>query len=113
MERIITVKRFLTFVLNFGHTGIEISNSLVKFLDHNNIELNGCHSQSYDSAINSSDKYRGMQALIKNKNDFADFDLCCGHSLNLVGKTAANSCLALFDSLILYKIFTYFLLQLP
>jgi len=56
--------------------------------------LNDCRGQSYDNAANMSGKYQGMQALIKNKNEFAEFVPCCGHSLNLVGKTAANSCVA-------------------
>ena len=35
-----------------------------------------------------------MQALIKEKNPLAEFVPYCGHSLNLVGKAAANTCSA-------------------
>ncbi|XP_022163131.1 zinc finger MYM-type protein 1-like [Myzus persicae] len=94
MEEITPVERFLTFVPNCGHTGIEMANTLITFLDYHKIELNDCRGQSYDNAANMSGKYQGMQALIKNKNEFAEFVPCCGHSLNLVGKTAANSCVA-------------------
>jgi len=94
MEKMNPVERFLTFVPNCGHTGIEMANTLITFLDHHEIELIDCRGQSYDNAANMSGKYQGMQALIKNKNEFAEFVPCCGHSLNLVGKTAANSCIA-------------------
>lgn len=39
-----------------------------------------------------SGKYKGIQALILEKNKLSVFVPCCGHSLNLVGKAAANSC---------------------
>jgi hypothetical protein len=37
-------------------------------------------------------KYNGTQALILKKNNLSVFLPCCGHSLNLVSKAAANSC---------------------
>lgn len=94
MEGIIPVERFLIFVPNCGHTGIEMANTLITFLDHHKIELNDCRGRSYDNAANISDKYQGMQALFKNKNELVEFIPCCGHSLNIVVKTAANSCVA-------------------
>jgi hypothetical protein len=39
-----------------------------------------------------SGKYSGMQAVLTERNSLAVFVPCCGLSLNLVGKTAANSC---------------------
>ncbi|KAL4084913.1 hypothetical protein QTP88_027781 [Uroleucon formosanum] len=60
------VERFLTFVPNCNHTGIKMANTFITFLDHHKIELNDCR----------------------------EFIPCCGHSLNLVGKTVANSCVA-------------------
>ena len=41
-----------------------------------------------------SGKYCGMQALIKEQNDLCIYVPCCAHSLNLVGKAAANTCSA-------------------
>jgi len=41
-----------------------------------------------------SGKYNGLQALILRKNPHALWVPCAGHSLNLVGKTAAESCTA-------------------
>lgn len=94
MEEIITVERFLTFVPSCGHTGIEIANTLIEFLDHHKIELNDCRGHLYNNAANMSGKYYGMQALVKNKSDFAEFVPCCSHPLNLVGKIRANLCVA-------------------
>ncbi|XP_043483555.1 uncharacterized protein LOC122512016 [Leptopilina heterotoma] len=53
-----------------------------------------CRSQSFDNAANMSGKYKGLQALIKVENPLAEHLPCFAHSLNLVGKSAANTCLA-------------------
>jgi len=72
-----------------------------------------CRGQSYDNTANMSGKYQGMQALIKSKNEFAEFVPCCGHSLNLVGNIAANSCVAAIGFFDFTQNLTYSLLQLP
>ncbi|KAI6658912.1 hypothetical protein LOD99_10905 [Oopsacas minuta] len=41
-----------------------------------------------------SGKYNGMQALIHEKNKFAEFIPCCAHSLNLIGQSAVECCSA-------------------
>ncbi|XP_050063061.1 zinc finger MYM-type protein 1-like [Aphis gossypii] len=92
MENLIPVERFLTFLPNSGHTGKAIAETLIHFLNEYNIDIKDCRGQSYDNAANMSGKYNGMQAFIKRVNGYAIFVPCCGHSLNLVGKTAANSC---------------------
>ncbi|KAE9521909.1 hypothetical protein AGLY_017716 [Aphis glycines] len=92
MENLIPVERFLTFLPNSGHTGKAITETLIHFLNENKIDIKDCRGQSYDNAANMSGKYNGMQAFIKRVNGYAIFVPCCGHSLNLVGKTAANSC---------------------
>ena len=94
MEGPLPKERFLTFMDNQGHTGVAMANALLEFLESHNIDIKDCRGQSYDNAANMSGKYRGMQALIKEKNPLSEFVPCCGHSLNLVGKTAANTCSA-------------------
>ena len=94
MEGPLPRERFLTFMDNQGHTGVAMANALLEFLESHNIHIKDCRGQSYDNAANMSGKYRGMQALIKEKNPLSEFVPCCGHSLNLVGKTAANTCSA-------------------
>ncbi|KAG7171643.1 hypothetical protein Hamer_G014783 [Homarus americanus] len=49
--------------------------------------------QSYDNAANMSGIYTGLQARIKAMNPLAYYVPCAGHSLNLVGTSAASSCL--------------------
>lgn len=85
-------ERFLTFLPNCGHTGEATAKALLQFLDDHQIDILNCRGQSYDNAANMSGKYKGMQALILQKNYLSSFVPCCGHSLNLVGKAAANSC---------------------
>ena len=69
-----------------------MANTLIEFLNTHEIYIGDCRDQSYDIAANMSGKYKGMQALILGKNHLSVFVPCCGHSLNLVGKAAANSC---------------------
>lgn len=94
LEDINPTKRFLTFIPNCGHIGNDMAETLIQFLKPHDININDYRGQSYDKAANMSGKYNGMQAKIKNQNGFADFISCCGHSLNLVRKSATNSCLA-------------------
>ena len=114
MEGCAPKERFLTFISNCVHTGAEIANTLIKFLNTHEIDIGDCRGQSYDNAANMSGKYKEMQALILEKNHLSVFVPCCGNSLNLVGKAAANSCAgALFTFSISYKTCTYFSLRLP
>jgi len=92
MERSKPKERFLTFLPNCGHTGEAIANALLKFLGDHQIDIMDCRGQSYDNAANMCVKYRGMQALILEKKHLLAFIPCCGYSLNLVGKAAANYC---------------------
>ncbi|XP_071970354.1 zinc finger protein 862-like [Engystomops pustulosus] len=85
-------ERFLTFLPNCGHTGSAIANGLLTFLEQHKVEIRDCRGQAYDNAANMCGKYKGMQAFIKEKNKLAELIPCCGHSLNLVGKAAANAC---------------------
>ncbi|CAH0563685.1 unnamed protein product [Brassicogethes aeneus] len=56
-----------------------------------------------------SSKCKGMQALILEENPLSVFVPCCGHSLNLVGKAAANACTSavqFFD--FVHNLYTFF-----
>ncbi|XP_046597644.1 zinc finger MYM-type protein 1-like [Neodiprion lecontei] len=92
MEGSMPEERFLTFLPNCDHSGKATANALLTFLGDHQIDIMDCRGQSYDNAANMSGKYKGMQALILEKNHLSAFVPCCGHSLNLVGKAAANSC---------------------
>lgn len=86
------VERFLTFVPLLNHTGKGIADLVLSFLESKNISISDCRGQSYDNASNMSGKYKGTQAYIRTKCEFADFVPCMAHSLNLVGVCAAECC---------------------
>jgi hypothetical protein len=86
------VERFLTFLDNTGHKGSEMADALVSFLQSIDLDISNCRGQSYDNASNMSGKYIGMQTLIRQKSPNAVFVPCSGHSLNLVGQAAVDSC---------------------
>ena len=57
------------------------------------LDFNKCRGQSYDNAANMAGRYNGMHQKILERNEFAKFIPCAGHSLNLVGHSAVNCCL--------------------
>ncbi|XP_043483534.1 uncharacterized protein LOC122511996 [Leptopilina heterotoma] len=109
VENLNPVERFLTFIPNCGHTGKDMAQALLEFLSKQSLNIMDCRSQSFDNAANMSGKYKGMQALIKVENPLAEHLPCFAHSLNLVGKSAANTCLAavLFFSFV-QELFVFF-----
>ncbi|GFS70787.1 zinc finger MYM-type protein 1 [Trichonephila clavipes] len=67
-----------------SHTGLCLFNSLQEFLETNGLLLDNCRGQSFDNAANMSGQYNGVQALLKEKDKFANDGSCAAHSLNLV-----------------------------
>ena len=54
-------------------------------------------------------RYNGMQQKILERNEFAKFILCAGHSLNLVGRSAVDCCLDAVNCFgIINEIYTFF-----
>ncbi|XP_050061579.1 uncharacterized protein LOC126551671 [Aphis gossypii] len=86
IEKDTPVERFLVFMPNQGHKAQDIG-------------------QSYDNASAMSGKYNGLQSKILKNNKLASWIPCATHSLNLVGKAAAECCTAAVE-------FFYFLEQL-
>ena len=77
-----------------GHSGREQAESLLEFLKTHGVDIADCRGQSYDNASNMSGKYNGMQAIIRQHSEMAHYVPCAAHSLNLVGQSAADCCLA-------------------
>ena len=86
------IERFIKFVPNVGHKGIEIANAILSTLEEANINIMDCRGQSYDNASNMSGAYNGVQAKIKKICRPAEYIPCSAHSLNLVGICAAEIC---------------------
>ena len=78
----------------FGHTGEEMTNIVLSFLEKNDIAINDCRGQSYDNSANISGKYNEVQALIGERCPYADYVPCTAHSLSLVGTCTAACCSA-------------------
>ena len=86
------VERFIKFWDMDSRNAEHLEDKLLTFLNKNGIDIENCRDQSYNNASNMSGRYNGLQARIKQLNEFADFVPCFAHSLNLVGKCAAECC---------------------
>lgn len=87
------IERFLQFVPIHGHGAEHLEKVVLNFLQENNISISDCRGQSYDNASNMAGQYSGLQKRINDKSELALFIPCAGHSLNLVGNSAAGCCL--------------------
>ena len=66
------MERFVKFIPTRGHTGHQLADLLFEFIEDNGISLKDLRGQSYDNASNMSGKYKGMQAIIKERNHQAE-----------------------------------------
>ena len=88
------IERFVTFLDMQGHSGRELAESLLEFLKTHGVDIADCRGQSHDNASSMSGTYNGMQAIIRQHCEMAHYVPCAAHSLNLVGQSAADCCLA-------------------
>lgn len=65
-------------------TGKAFESGIVNILERHQLDINKCRGQGYDGAANLSGKYRGLQALIKERVPTAVYVHCAAHNLNLV-----------------------------
>ena len=87
------VERFVKFIEIHGHGAEYLASTVLDTLRDNEISIMDCRGQTYDNASNMAGKYTGLQQRIKDINPLAEFIPCAGHSLNLVGSCAAESCI--------------------
>lgn len=52
---------FLEFLANTGHKGKEMETEVVEYFETKKINIMDCRGQSYDTAKNMSEKYKGLQ----------------------------------------------------
>ena len=86
------MERFVKFIPTRKHTGHQLADLLFELIEDNGISLKNLRRQSFDNASSMSGKYKGMQAIIKERNHQAEYIPCVAHSLNLDGKCAAECC---------------------
>ena len=84
--------RFDKVITTRAHTGYQLADLLLEFIEDNGISLKDLRGQSYENASNISGKYKDLQAIIKECNHQAEYIPCVAHSLNLVEKCAAECC---------------------
>ena len=85
-------ERFVAFQEFSKKTGAEIAQKILEFLSSLNICFENCVGQAYDNGANMAGKYRGVQAILKEKNSKCMFSPCGNHTLNLVGVNSAETC---------------------
>nr|XP_028571626.1 uncharacterized protein LOC114589432 [Podarcis muralis] len=105
----------LAHINRYGHSGSDNPSSFMADFVFNyftielEIDFRKCHGQSYDNTANMAGKYNGMQQKIIEKNQFAKFIPCAGHSLNLVGRSVVDCCLDAVNSFdIVNEIYSFF-----
>lgn len=64
--------------------------AVMKILAIYKLNIKDCRGQSYEDSANMSGHYSRLQVRIKQEFPTAEFVPCWGHTLNLVGQTAAN-----------------------
>ncbi|CAL8070824.1 unnamed protein product [Orchesella dallaii] len=84
---------FIDFIHFDKKKGLEISKIILAKLKSDGIDIKHCRGQGYDNGANMSGIYNGVQAHIKEANEFAVYMPCVAHSLNLVGQNAASKVL--------------------
>ena len=106
-------ERFITFLELKDHSGVGMADIVHKYLTTKlQLDFNKCRGQSYDNAANMAGRYNGMQQKILERNKFAKFIQCAGHSLNLLGRSAVDRCLDAVNCFgIINEIYTFS--QLP
>ncbi|KAI9552608.1 putative zinc finger MYM-type protein 1-like [Daphnia sinensis] len=101
------VERFLGFLPMHGHTALQMFDMVTDKLNRLGIPIEDLRGQSYDNASNMSGIYTGLQARIKAVNPQAEYVPCSGHSLNLAGTSAAESCATVVNFSFLQELFNF------
>ena len=84
-------ERFLTFLPKENHSSTPLLNKIQQVLDEHKLSLENIRGQSYDNASIMKGSKKGLQALFKNINRYADYVPCATHSLNLVGEKEVST----------------------
>lgn len=76
-------EEFLGFVECESIKGVALCAKIVEFLQEANLDILKIRAQCYDGASNMSGKFRGLQALIRERSPHANYVHCKSHCLNL------------------------------
>lgn len=67
------VERFVGFIPMSGHSEAAMKDLVMETLEKLRISIEDCRGQSHDNASNMSGICNGLQALIKERNDLAEY----------------------------------------
>ena len=71
--------------------GADIANLILNVLHEKGLDIKNCRGQGYDNGSNMAGIYKGVQALIKQKNPQGVYLPWAAHRLNLCGVHAVKS----------------------
>jgi hypothetical protein len=86
-------EHFVGYVVANASTGEGLTETILDQLSSIGLKLEDCRGQGYDNGSNMKGIHHGVQKRILDLNARAFFVPCACHSLNLVVKDAAESCL--------------------
>ena len=110
-QNIIHIKEYFCGFLHINDSiGSRLAEVFINFFTKNDLDLNSCRGQSYDNGANMRGQYRGVQALIKERNPRAVYVPCYNHTVNLMVCDAAKSATYAITFLALCKEFLHFFL---
>ncbi|GBL73087.1 hypothetical protein AVEN_128241-1 [Araneus ventricosus] len=96
-------ERFICFQAVKDSTRKRLSTKIESILEEEELDLGNCRGQGYDNGANMRGLYKGVQALILQKNSKVHCMPCRGHNLNLVlGDISKSSSLQIHFLLIKY-----------
>ncbi|KAF0711672.1 52 kDa repressor of the inhibitor of the protein kinase-like [Aphis craccivora] len=81
---------FLQFVIINSLTGNDLASAIIDGLNNCGINCDYLIGQGYDGASNMSGKYKGVQAIVREKYPKAIYVHCAAHTLNLAVSKASN-----------------------
>lgn len=100
---------FCGFLHITDSTGSGLVGVFLEFLDKNDLDLQNCRGQSYDNGANMRGQYKGVQALIKERNSRAFYVPCANHTFNLMVCDAAKSTTSAINFFgTVQRVFTFF-----
>ncbi|XP_025405448.1 zinc finger MYM-type protein 1-like [Sipha flava] len=74
---------FLKYVQVHNLTGENLASAILEGLNSCGIDCSKIYGQGYDEASNMSEKFKGVQTIIRNKYPRALYVHCAAHTLNL------------------------------
>lgn len=92
-KKVVIHEHFIGFSIADSSTGLGLTEHILEQLNKCGLQLDDCRGQGYDNGSNMRGIHQGVQKRILDRNPRAFFVPCTCHSLNLVVKDAADSCL--------------------